>query len=64
MNGLMHKQRLFLFGKLSGLSDKDAAITAGHSVSAAEYTRQRIWKPWVRAELERLQCGLQNGKPQ
>ena len=53
-NGLTDMQRLFLFGKLSGLNDKDAAIAAGYSVSVAENTKQRIWKPRVRAEFERL----------
>jgi hypothetical protein len=62
-NGLTDMQRLFLFGKLSGLNDKDAAIAAGYSVSVAENTKQRIWKPRVRAEFERLRHGLQNGKP-
>jgi hypothetical protein len=62
--GLTDRQRLFLFGKLSGLNDKDAAIAAGYSLSVAENTKQRIWKPRVRAEFERLQRGLQNGKPQ
>ena len=62
--GLTNMQRLFLFGKLSGLNDKDAAIAAGYSVSVAENTKQRIWKPRVRAEFERLQRGQQNGKPQ
>jgi hypothetical protein len=54
-NGLTDMQRLFLFGKLSGLNDKDAAIAAGYSMSVAENTKQRIWKPRVRAEFERLQ---------
>jgi len=63
-NGLTDMQRLFLFGKLSGLNDKDAAIAAGYSPSVAENTKQRIWKPHVRAEFERLQSGSQNGKPQ
>jgi hypothetical protein len=53
-NGLTDMQRLFLFGKLSGLNDKDAAIAAGYSLSVAENTKQRIWKPRVRAEFERL----------
>ena len=44
-NGLTVMQRLFLLGKLSGLNDKDAAIAAGYSVSVAENTKQRIWKP-------------------
>ena len=57
-------ERHFLFGKLSGLNDKDAAIAAGYSVSVAENTKQRIWKPQVRAEFERLQCRPQNRKPQ
>jgi len=47
-------QRLFLFGTLSGLNDKDAALAAGYSLSVAENTKQRIWKPQVRAEFERL----------
>jgi hypothetical protein len=29
-NGLTDMQRLFLFGKLGGLNDKDAAIAAGY----------------------------------
>jgi hypothetical protein len=58
-NGLTDLQRLFLFGKLSGLNDKDAAIAAGYSVSVAENSKQRIWKPRVRAEFERLRRGLQ-----
>jgi len=35
-NGLTDKQRLFLFGKLGGLTDKDAALAAGYSVSVAK----------------------------
>ena len=61
-NGLTDMQRLFLCGKLNGLHDEDAAIAAGYSPSVAENTKQSIWKPRVRAELERLQRGLQNGK--
>jgi hypothetical protein len=57
-NGLTDMQRLFLFGKLSGLNDKDAAIAAGYSASVAENTKQRIWKPRVRAEFERLQQSI------
>ena len=53
-NGLTDKQRLFLFGKLSGLNDKDAALAAGYSVSVAENTKQRIWKPQVQTEYERV----------
>lgn len=59
-NGLTNMQRLFLFGKLSGLNDKDAAIAAGYSVSVAENTKQRIWKPRVHAEFVRLQSHLRN----
>jgi hypothetical protein len=44
-HGLTNMQRLFLFGKLSGLNDKDAALAAGYSLSVAENTRQKIWKP-------------------
>ena len=57
-NGLTDMQRLFLFGKLSGLNDKDAAIAAGYSLSVAENTKQRIWKPKVRMEFERLRREL------
>ena len=60
-NGLTDMQRLFLFGKLGGLNDKEAALAAGYSVSVAENTKQRIWKPRVRAQFERLQSGM--GKP-
>ena len=42
--------------KLVGLNDKDAALAAGYSLSVAENTKQRIWKPRVRAEWERLRC--------
>src|SRR5215469_6098820 len=57
-NGLTDRQRLFLFGKLSGLNDKDAALAAGYSVSVAENTKQRIWKPQVLAEYERVRRTL------
>lgn len=57
-NGLTDRQRLFLFGKLGGLNDKDAALAAGYSVSVAENTKQRIWKPQVCAEYERVRQGL------
>jgi hypothetical protein len=57
-NGLTNMQRLFLFGKLSGLNDKNAALAAGYSLSVAENTKQRIWKPQVRAEYERVRRGL------
>jgi hypothetical protein len=36
------------------LNDKDAAIAAGYSLSVAENTKQRIWKPRVRDEFEWL----------
>ena len=47
-NGLTDRQRLFLFGKLSGLNDKNAALAAGYALSVAENTKQRLWKPQVR----------------
>jgi hypothetical protein len=53
-------QRLFLIGKLSGLNDKDAAIAAGYSLSVSENTKQRIWKPRVRNEWERLRSLVAN----
>ena len=55
-NGLTYRQRVFILEKLVGLNDKDAALAAGYSLSVAENTKQRIWKPQVRAEWERLRC--------
>src|SRR6516165_7308472 len=57
-NGLTNRQRLFLFGKLRGLNDKNAALAAGYSVSVAENTKQWIWKPQVRTEYERVRRNL------
>jgi hypothetical protein len=37
--GLTDMQRLFSFGKFSGLNDKDSAIAVGYSVSVAENTK-------------------------
>jgi hypothetical protein len=53
-NGLTARQRVFILEKLVGLNDKDAALAAGYSESVAENTKQRIWKPRVREEFERL----------
>jgi hypothetical protein len=57
-NGLTRRQRTFVLEKLVGLNDKDAALSAGYSLSVAENTKQRIWKPRVYAEWERLRCEL------
>ena len=57
-NGLTRRQRTFILEKLVGLNDKDAALSAEYSLSVAENTKQRIWKPRVRAEWERLRCEL------
>jgi Terminase small subunit len=57
-NGLTRRQRTFVLEKLVGLNDKDAALAAGYSMSVAENTKQRVWKPQVRAEWERLRCDL------
>ena len=48
----------FLLEKLCGHSDKDAALLAGYSLSVAENTKQRVWKPVVRGEFERLSKNL------
>jgi hypothetical protein len=55
-------QRLFLFGKLSGLNDKNAVLAAGYALSVAENTKQRIWKLQVLAEYERVRrtCSSSN----
>jgi hypothetical protein len=60
-NGLTRRQRTFILEKLVGLNDKDAALAAGYSLSVAENTKQRIWKPQVRAEWERLRCEVATG---
>ena len=57
-NGLTRRQRVFVLEKLVGLNDKEAALAAGYSLSVAENTKQRIWKPRVRAEWERLRCAI------
>lgn len=54
LNGLTRRQRTFVLEKLLGHTDKDAALLAGYSLSVAENTKQRIWKPRTRAEFERL----------
>ncbi len=59
-NGLTRRQRIFLLEKLVGLSDKDAALAAGYSLSVSENTKQRIWKPRVRNEWERLRSVVAN----
>jgi hypothetical protein len=60
-NGLTARQRVFILEKLVGLSDKDAALAAGYSLSVAENTKQRIWKPRVREEFERLRLSKIDG---
>lgn len=60
-NGLTRRQRTFILEKLVGLNDKDAALAAGYSLSVAENTKQRIWKPRVRAERDRLRCEFAAG---
>jgi hypothetical protein len=57
-NGLTCRQRGFVLEKLLGLNDRDAALAAGYSLSVAQNTKQRIWKPQVRAEWERLRCEI------
>jgi len=53
--GLTRRQRAFLFEKVLGLNDKEAALAAGYSLSVSENTKQKIWaKPQVQAEFERL----------
>jgi hypothetical protein len=59
-NGLTRRQRIFVLEKLVGLSDKDAALAAGYSLSVSENTKQRIWKPRVRNEWERLRSVVAN----
>ena len=58
LNGLTRRQRHFILEKLMGNCDRDAALLAGYSLSVAENTKQRVWKPVVRAEFERIQSEL------
>jgi phage terminase small subunit len=58
LNGLTRRQRHFVLEKLLGHNDKDAALIAGYSLSVAENTKQRVWKPVVRGEFERLASDL------
>jgi hypothetical protein len=47
-NRLTHQQQqIVILQKLVGRSNKDAALSAGYSLSVAENTMQRIWKPRV-----------------
>jgi phage terminase small subunit len=57
-NRLTRRQRVFVLEKLAGLNDRDAALAAGYSLSVAENTKQRIWKPRVRAEFERIRNSI------
>lgn len=58
IRGLSRKQHAFLREKILGMNDKEAALAAGYSLSVAENTKQKIWKPRVRAEFERLNESL------
>jgi hypothetical protein len=55
-NGLTRRQRTFVLEKLAGLNDKDAALSAGYSLSVAENTKQRIWKPRARGAPSGSDC--------
>lgn len=52
--GLPGGSGMFILEKLVGRNDKEAALSAGYSPSVAENTKQRVWKPQVRLEFERL----------
>lgn len=54
--GLSRRQLVFIHEKLLGLNDKAAALAAGYALSVAENTKQKVWKPQVRAEFERLKA--------
>ncbi len=58
IRGLTRKQHAFVREKVLGMSDKEAALAVGYSLSVAENTKQKIWKPPVRAEFERLNESL------
>jgi hypothetical protein len=54
LNGLSRLQRTFVLEKIMGANDKNAALAAGYSLSVAENTKEKVWKPKVRAEFQRL----------
>ena len=54
LNGLSRLQRTFVLEKIMGANDKNAALAAGYSLSVAENTKEKVWKPRVRAEFQRL----------
>lgn len=58
IRGLTRKQHAFIREKVLGLNEKEAALAAGYSLTVAENTKQKIWKPRVRAEFERLNESL------
>jgi len=58
IRGLTRKQHAFIREKVLGMNDKDAALAAGYSLPVAENTKQKIWKPRVREEFERLNESL------
>jgi len=49
------RQRVFVYEKLFGQNDKQAALAAGYSLSVAENTKQKIWaRLAVRNEFDRF----------
>jgi phage terminase small subunit len=54
LNGLSRRERTFVLEKLMGMTDLDAALAAGYSRSMARNTKQKVWRPRVRAEFQRL----------
>jgi phage terminase small subunit len=54
LNGLSRRERTFVLEKLLGMKDLDAALCSGYSRSMARNTKQKIWKPHVQAEFQRL----------
>ncbi|HXN22850.1 MAG TPA: hypothetical protein VOA41_08935 [Candidatus Dormibacteraeota bacterium] len=43
-------QRLFVYEKIFGSNDKEAALAAGYSLSVAENTKQKIWRSLASGE--------------
>jgi phage terminase small subunit len=57
------RERTFLLEKLVGLSDRQAALAAGYSLSMANNTKQKIWsRPGVPQEFERLRQQAQGSE--
>jgi hypothetical protein len=62
-NGLTKRQCIFILEKLVGLNHKNAALSAGYSLSVSENSKQRILNDRLNAEFERLKSEVASRIP-